>query len=44
MIERLVAGRDGLKFVLHTRRDSAAFYAAVGFTPASDMLIRDRRP
>jgi ribosomal protein S18 acetylase RimI-like enzyme len=39
MIERLVAGRAGIKFVLHTRMGAAAFYAAVGFVPAEDMLI-----
>jgi ribosomal protein S18 acetylase RimI-like enzyme len=39
MIERLVAGHTGIKFVLHARKDAAAFYAAVGFAPADDMLI-----
>lgn len=43
MLERLMAGRDDIKFVLHTREEAAAFYAAVGFAPATDMLIRDRR-
>jgi ribosomal protein S18 acetylase RimI-like enzyme len=41
MIERLVgaAGDRHIKFVLHTRKDAAAFYAALGFAPAGDMLI-----
>jgi len=43
MFERLLAGREDIKFVLHTRKDAAAFYAAVGFKPATDMLVRDRR-
>lgn len=43
LLERLVYGRDDIKFVLHTRREAAAFYAAVGFSPASDMMVRDRR-
>jgi len=28
--------------VLHTRRDAAAFYTALGFGPAADMLARER--
>ncbi|NVB85614.1 MAG: GNAT family N-acetyltransferase [Kofleriaceae bacterium] len=43
LLDRLVAGRDDIKFVLHTRKEAAAFYAAVGFAPATDMMIRDRR-
>lgn len=43
MISRLMAGRDDLKFVLHTRTESAAFYAAIGFQPATGMMVRDRR-
>jgi ribosomal protein S18 acetylase RimI-like enzyme len=43
MLERLMAGRDEIKFVLHTRSDAAALYAAVGFVPATDMLVRPRR-
>ena len=30
-------------FVLHSRQDAAAFYAAIGFVPATDMMVRDRR-
>lgn len=43
LIERIVGGRDDIKFVLHTRKEAAAFYAAVGFAHASDMMVRDRR-
>jgi ribosomal protein S18 acetylase RimI-like enzyme len=43
LIARLVADRDQIKFVLHARTDAAAFYAAVGFAPATDMMVRDRR-
>lgn len=43
LIERLLTGRDTIKFVLHSRRDAAAFYAACGFTAADDMMVRDRR-
>jgi ribosomal protein S18 acetylase RimI-like enzyme len=43
MMSRLVAGRDDIKFVLHARAGAAEFYAAVGFAPATDMMVRDRR-
>jgi len=42
LIERLLAGRPHIRFVLHTRPDAAAFYAAVGFSPAISMLVRER--
>ncbi len=50
LIERQVSGSrwvvhayDGVKFVLHTRPDAARFYAVVGFSSATDMMVRDRR-
>jgi ribosomal protein S18 acetylase RimI-like enzyme len=43
MIERFMAGRDDIKFVLHTRSESAEFYAAIGFAPATGMMVRERR-
>jgi ribosomal protein S18 acetylase RimI-like enzyme len=43
LLQRLMHGRDEIKFVLHTRPDAVAFYAAIGFAPAPDMLVRDRR-
>ena len=43
MLARLVGGRDDIKFVLHTRKEAAAFYRAVGFAPGTDIMVRDRR-
>jgi ribosomal protein S18 acetylase RimI-like enzyme len=43
MIEHLMRDRDAIKFVLHTRRDATAFYAALGFADAADMMVRERR-
>jgi ribosomal protein S18 acetylase RimI-like enzyme len=43
MIERFMAGRPDIKFVLHTRTESAAFYTAIGFEPATGMMVRERR-
>jgi hypothetical protein len=40
---RFVRRKDDIKFVLHTRKEAAEFYASVGFAPATDMMIRDRR-
>jgi len=44
MIERLMAGRDAIRFVLHARVDASAFYAALGFAPSHALMMRDRRP
>lgn len=43
LVQRLMHGRDDVKFVLHSRPDVVAFYAAIGFAPATDMMVRDRR-
>jgi ribosomal protein S18 acetylase RimI-like enzyme len=43
MIEHLLSGRDGIKFVLHARQGAADFYAAMGFVEAADMRVRERR-
>jgi ribosomal protein S18 acetylase RimI-like enzyme len=43
LVEHLVQNRDSIKFVLHTRPDATAFYAALGFTAATDMMVRERR-
>jgi ribosomal protein S18 acetylase RimI-like enzyme len=43
LVQRLMHGRDDVKFVLHSRPDGIAFYAAIGFVPATDMMVRDRR-
>jgi ribosomal protein S18 acetylase RimI-like enzyme len=43
MLAQLLAGKDDIKFVLHSRKGAATFYAAAGFAPAPDMMVRDRR-
>jgi ribosomal protein S18 acetylase RimI-like enzyme len=43
LLAALTAGRDGVKFVLHTRTGSRSFYSAIGFVDAADMMVRDRR-
>jgi len=43
MIERLIADRRSVRFVLHTRDTAAPFYAALGFVEWPHMLVRDRR-
>jgi GNAT superfamily N-acetyltransferase len=43
LVEHLLRDADGIKFVLHTRPGpAAAFWAALGFAPATDMMVRDR--
>jgi ribosomal protein S18 acetylase RimI-like enzyme len=42
MLAHLMKDRAGIRFVLHTRRDAAAFYTAVGFVEAADMMLRER--
>ena len=43
MFERIARGRDAIKLVLHARHEATEFFAAVGFAPASNMIMRDRR-
>jgi ribosomal protein S18 acetylase RimI-like enzyme len=43
LMGRLMAGRDGVRFVLHAREGAAEFYKALGFTDAPAILWRDRR-
>jgi ribosomal protein S18 acetylase RimI-like enzyme len=43
LIMQIVEGRDHVRWVLHTRKEAAAFYEALGFTPAPDMMWRERR-
>ena len=43
MLEHLLHDRPHIKFVLHTRPEAAAFYAALGFAPATNILVRERR-
>jgi ribosomal protein S18 acetylase RimI-like enzyme len=42
MIRRLLDGRDHIQFVLHAAPDVHPFYLRCGFSPAPDMLRRDR--
>jgi ribosomal protein S18 acetylase RimI-like enzyme len=44
MIARLLAGKDGIQFVLHAGgRDVKGFYERCGFTEATDMMWRRRK-
>jgi ribosomal protein S18 acetylase RimI-like enzyme len=43
MVERLLAGRDHIKWVLHSAPDAMAFYAALGFAVSPDLMLRDRK-
>jgi ribosomal protein S18 acetylase RimI-like enzyme len=43
LMQRLVEGRDRIRFVLHSRKEAADFYRAIGFEDAPDILWRDRR-
>ncbi len=42
LLRRIVEGRESVRFVLHARQDAMAFYRALGFTNAPDMMWRDR--
>lgn len=44
LLERLLAGRDGVKFVLHSSEAGERLYRSVGFVDATRMFVRDRRP
>src|SRR5262249_28331480 len=43
LVERLTAGRERVRWVLHTRPETKGFYAKLGFEPAPARLWRDRR-
>jgi ribosomal protein S18 acetylase RimI-like enzyme len=43
MVQRITHGRDEVKFALHSRHEAIAFFASVGFVPATDMMVRERR-
>lgn len=43
LIRQIIEGRDHIRWVLHTRKEAAPFYEALGFTNAPDMMWRDRR-
>ncbi len=40
---RLMAGRESVKFVLHTRPGAEALYRSLGYVDATEMLVRPRR-
>jgi GNAT superfamily N-acetyltransferase len=42
LLRRLVDGRDHIQFVLHAAPAAHPFYLRCGFSPAKDMLRRDR--
>jgi ribosomal protein S18 acetylase RimI-like enzyme len=42
LMERLLAGRATVKFVLHTRPAGAGLYRSFGFVDATEMLVRPR--
>jgi GNAT superfamily N-acetyltransferase len=42
LIERLVTGRPGVRFVLHSREGATPFYSALGFVEWKNMYVRDR--
>ncbi len=43
LVARLIARRATIRWVLHARPDAMAFYRALGFEPAPDMMWLDRR-
>jgi ribosomal protein S18 acetylase RimI-like enzyme len=43
MVQRILQGREDIKFVLHSNQGATAYYAAIGFSPITDMMARDRR-
>ena len=43
LLRRLLAGRDHIQFIVHAAPTVHSFYLRCGFSPALDMLRRDRR-
>ena len=43
LISRLLAGKEGIAFVLHARPEVKPFYERSGFSNAPDMMRRPRR-
>ncbi len=43
LMRRLMDGRDGIKFVLHTQPAARRLYQGLGFVDAADMLVRERQ-
>lgn len=43
IMRRLIGARDDIRWVLHARKEAMAFYRALGFDDAPDIMWRDRR-
>jgi predicted N-acetyltransferase YhbS len=43
LIEALIDGREGMKFVLTAREGTQPFYRRLGFEPDPRVLVRQRR-
>ena len=43
LVQRIMQGREDVKFVLHSRQDATPFYTALGFVPVTNMMARNRR-
>ncbi len=43
MLERIMRDKPTIRWVLHTRKAASALYESLGFTPAEDMMWRQRK-
>jgi len=43
MLERIMHDKPTIRWVLHTRSAASALYRSLGFTPAPDMMWRERK-
>jgi len=43
MLQQIMGDKPTIRWVLHTRKESSALYASLGFTPAPDMMWRQRQ-
>jgi ribosomal protein S18 acetylase RimI-like enzyme len=43
MMRRLMDGREGIKFVLHTQPAARRLYESLGYVDATNMLVRERK-
>jgi GNAT superfamily N-acetyltransferase len=44
LIQRLVTGREEIRWILHAAEAPARLYRRLGFLPAENMMRRDRKP